>query len=254
MSTRIRSWVRPASWSRGPAAHRHRSVSHEQSDGAVRARGRRRPRRDPRHHAAHDHLGDTAAIARRTGAPVVCDDAVARLLVEAGVPRDHIRATVWGSSSRSPACDPASRVPSLVGRHPGQRPAGRRHPLAFVLETEPGVRLYHYGDTAIFDMSLIGTLYRPTVALLGCTVPKRLATSTPGRAGSSAARWTRTSAPGSPRCSACGWPSPVTTSSPTRGRPLPAARPRVRHDRLRRAVAPHVGETIELVPAELALS
>ena len=42
-------------------------------------------------------------------------------------------------------------------------------PLSFIIETEPGVRIYHFGDTAIFgDMKLIGQLHRPTVALLGC--------------------------------------------------------------------------------------
>jgi L-ascorbate metabolism protein UlaG (beta-lactamase superfamily) len=48
------------------------------------------------------------------------------------------------------------------------------NPIAFVVETEPGVRIYHYGDTCIFDMRLIGELYRPTVGLLGCTLPKEL--------------------------------------------------------------------------------
>jgi L-ascorbate metabolism protein UlaG (beta-lactamase superfamily) len=46
--------------------------------------------------------------------------------------------------------------------------------MAFIVETEPGCRVYHYGDTSIFDMSLIGELYRPTVGLLGCTVPREL--------------------------------------------------------------------------------
>jgi L-ascorbate metabolism protein UlaG (beta-lactamase superfamily) len=48
------------------------------------------------------------------------------------------------------------------------------------VETEPGVRVYHYGDTSVFDMRLIGELYRPTVGLLGCTVPFELLTRVPG--------------------------------------------------------------------------
>ena len=43
-------------------------------------------------HAAFDHYGDTAAIAKRTGAPVVCDAAVTAMLVDEGVPRDQIQA------------------------------------------------------------------------------------------------------------------------------------------------------------------
>ena len=48
------------------------------------------------------------------------------------------------------------------------------NPIAFIVETEPGVRIYHYGDSCIFDMRLIGELYRPTVGLLGCTLPREL--------------------------------------------------------------------------------
>jgi L-ascorbate metabolism protein UlaG (beta-lactamase superfamily) len=47
-------------------------------------------------------------------------------------------------------------------------------PLAFIVEPEPDVRIYHYGDTAIFDMRLFGELYRPTVGIFGCTDPIEL--------------------------------------------------------------------------------
>ena len=56
------------------------------------------------------------------------------------------------------------------------------NPIAFIVETEPGVRIYHYGDTCIFDMRLIGELYRPTVGLLGCTLPRELSHLIPGPA------------------------------------------------------------------------
>ena len=52
--------------------------------------------------------------------------------------------------------------------------------MAFIVELEPGVRIYHYGDTCVFDMRLIGELYRPTVGLLGCTVPRELLVRVPG--------------------------------------------------------------------------
>ena len=57
-------------------------------------------------------------------------------------------------------------------------------PLGFVVEPEDGVRVYHFGDSAIFsDMRLIGQLYRPTVGLLGCTQPKSLLASLNAGAG-----------------------------------------------------------------------
>ena len=41
-------------------------------------------------------------------------------------------------------------------------------PLSFIVEPEPGVRIYHFGDTTIFPgLRLIGELYRPTVGILG---------------------------------------------------------------------------------------
>lgn len=123
-------------------------------------------------HGAGDHLGDTAEIALRTGAPVVCGADVRLKLLEAGIPQEQVRQTVWGI---------VVRVGGVV-----VRPVECHHwssltlddgrivtgtPLAFIVETEPGVRVYHYGDTAIFDMRLIGKLYRPTAAIIGCSQP-----------------------------------------------------------------------------------
>ena len=47
-------------------------------------------------HAAYDHYGDTAAIAARTGAPIVCGGDVRRLLMDEGIPAAQIQATIWG--------------------------------------------------------------------------------------------------------------------------------------------------------------
>jgi L-ascorbate metabolism protein UlaG (beta-lactamase superfamily) len=132
-------------------------------------------------HAAFDHYGDTAAIAKRTGAPVVCDAAVRLMLIDAGVSADQITATTWGI------------VVEVAGLHvrpvechhwsSGTLSDGRQvvgNPIAFLVEPEPGVRIYHYGDTCVFDMRLIGELYRPTVGLLGCTLPRELSHLIPG--------------------------------------------------------------------------
>jgi len=127
-------------------------------------------------HSPTDHLGDAAAIAIRTGAPVVCGTDSRALLLERGVPAAQIRTTVWG-------------IQVLVGgvhvwpvecHHwaqarlmDGSFVTGT--PLGFIVEPEPGVRVYHFGDSAVFgDMRLIGQLYRPTVGILGCTQPKSL--------------------------------------------------------------------------------
>ena len=132
-------------------------------------------------HAAFDHYGDSASIAKRTGAPIVCDAAVMAMLMDEGVPRDQIRITTWGI-----VVEVAGLVVRPVECHhwsSGTLKDGRAvvgNPMAFIVETEPGIRIYHYGDTCVFDMRLIGELYRPTVGLLGCTVPHELAATLPG--------------------------------------------------------------------------
>lgn len=134
-------------------------------------------------HPPIDHLGDTAEIALRTGAPVVCGTDSAALLRERGVPGEQIRTTVWGIQVevggvhvRPVECHHWSQARLADGS------VITGTPLGFVVETEPGVRVYHFGDSAIFgDMALIGRLHRPTVGLLGCTQPKPLVpTFSPG--------------------------------------------------------------------------
>jgi len=132
-------------------------------------------------HAAFDHLGDAAEIALRTGAPVVCDGGVREILLDRGVPSEQVRATVWGIVVEVGGVV----VRPVECRHwsAGKLSDGRTAvgvPLAFIVETEPGVRIYHYGDTCYFDMCLIGEQYRPTVGLLGCTVPHELLVRVPG--------------------------------------------------------------------------
>lgn len=120
-------------------------------------------------HAAWDHMGDTAEIAKRTGAPVLCPGDVAEKLLEDGLPVDQVRPTVWGVCYsfgdilvRPVECHHWSAVSLKDGMVSGV-------PLSFIVETEPGVRIYHFGDTAIFPgMKMIGELYAPSVGILGC--------------------------------------------------------------------------------------
>ena len=134
-------------------------------------------------HAAFDHYGDTARIAKRTGAPVICDGAVRAMLIDEGVSPDQVSATTWGIVVKIAGL--TIRPVECHHWSSGTLSDGRQvfgNPIAFVVETEPGVRIYHYGDTCIFDMRLIGELYRPTVGLLGCTLPKELSHRIPGPA------------------------------------------------------------------------
>jgi L-ascorbate metabolism protein UlaG (beta-lactamase superfamily) len=124
-------------------------------------------------HAAWDHMADAAPIAIRTGAPVVCGTDTAALLEQDGVPPGQIRRTTNGIKVgagglvvRPVACAHWSQAKLADGR------VITGVPMAFVVEFEPGVRVYHFGDSAITaEMSLIGRVHRPTVGLLGVTQP-----------------------------------------------------------------------------------
>ncbi len=121
-------------------------------------------------HGAWDHFGDTAEIAARTGAPVVCPGDVAEKLFEEGLPVEQVRPVIWGVCYafgdfvvRPVECHHWSSVTLRDGR------VVAGVPLSFIFDTEPGVRIYHFGDTTIFPgMQMIGELYAPTVGILGC--------------------------------------------------------------------------------------
>jgi L-ascorbate metabolism protein UlaG (beta-lactamase superfamily) len=118
-------------------------------------------------HLAQDHLGDTAAIARRFGCPVVCGKEVAYFLRCQGVDPEQFRTLPWHGQV-NPLGIRVRSVPSMhasVGLAPdGQWLSGP--PMGFILYTED-CRIYHSGDSAIFgDMQLIGQLYQPNVGLL----------------------------------------------------------------------------------------
>jgi L-ascorbate metabolism protein UlaG (beta-lactamase superfamily) len=107
---------------------------------------------------------------------------VRALLLDQGLPSAQVRATVWGIVVevggvlvRPVECHHWSHARLADGRYVSGVPLG------FIVEMEPGVRIYHYGDTAIFgDMRLISELYRPTIGLLGCAQPRALADATAG--------------------------------------------------------------------------
>jgi L-ascorbate metabolism protein UlaG (beta-lactamase superfamily) len=124
-------------------------------------------------HAAWDHMQDAAPVALRTGAPVICGADTALLLGEAGVPERQIRKTVWGIRVRVGEFV----VKPVFSAHWSQAVLADGSivtgtPMAFVVETEPGVSVYHFGDSAVTkEMELIGRVHRPTVGLLGVTQP-----------------------------------------------------------------------------------
>lgn len=127
-------------------------------------------------HAAVDHLGDTESIARRTRAPIICGGEVRAYLMDKGIPGEQIRATTWGIAVEVAGI----KVQPLECHHWSQikMPDGSFAsgvPMAFIVYTDPGVRFYHYGDTAIFsDLKLQAELYQPTIGCIGIANPQEI--------------------------------------------------------------------------------
>jgi L-ascorbate metabolism protein UlaG (beta-lactamase superfamily) len=111
-------------------------------------------------HGHGDHIGDTVAIAKRTGAPVVAIVELAGELREEGVDvRDpNLGGTVkfdWGWVKLVPAWHTSTTPKGTVNT-----------PAGLVIKFEDTV-VYHLGDTCVFsDMALVGKRAPIDVALM----------------------------------------------------------------------------------------
>jgi L-ascorbate metabolism protein UlaG (beta-lactamase superfamily) len=128
-------------------------------------------------HGHGDHVGDTVAIAKATGAKVALNADMGHTFAALDwLPYEQmIRFNKSGSitplgpeititvvhaehSSEVLYTDPQTKKKSV---HPGGEPCG------YIIELENGFKIYHAGDTGVFaDMKLIGTYYKPDLALL----------------------------------------------------------------------------------------
>ncbi len=101
-------------------------------------------------HGHADHVGDTVAIAKRTGAPVIAITELAGELEEEGleVSNPNLGGTVttdWGWVKLVPAW------------HTSTTPKGTVNTPAGLLISFAGTIVYHLGDTALFsDLQLVG--------------------------------------------------------------------------------------------------
>jgi L-ascorbate metabolism protein UlaG (beta-lactamase superfamily) len=111
-------------------------------------------------HGHGDHLGDTVAIAQRTGATVVAIVELAGEIAEQGVltADPNLGGTVtldWGSVKLVPAW------------HTAVSPSGTAHTPAGLLIDFRGTTIYHLGDTCLFsDLQLVGRGRTIDVALV----------------------------------------------------------------------------------------
>jgi L-ascorbate metabolism protein UlaG (beta-lactamase superfamily) len=107
-------------------------------------------------HDHGDHLGDAINICKRTGATFVANIELGDFAKENGVK------TVEGLNIGGNVEVKGIRLLVTQALHTDSRGA----PTGVIIEGE-GKRVYHAGDTGLFgDMSLIGELYKPDLALI----------------------------------------------------------------------------------------
>lgn len=104
-------------------------------------------------HGHGDHIGDTVAIARRTGAPVISNYEIATWLQGQGIANAH------GMQHGGAHQFPFGRLKMTFAIHGSALPDGSNggNPAGFLLTTKDGKKIYDAADTGLFgDMRLIG--------------------------------------------------------------------------------------------------
>lgn len=103
-------------------------------------------------HGHGDHVGDTVAIARRTGATVIANYEIVQWLKQQGVSTTHDM-HIGGSHQF-----PFGVVQLTIAHHGSMLPDGSNggSPTGIIIRTADG-NIYHAGDTGLFyDMKLLG--------------------------------------------------------------------------------------------------
>lgn len=107
-------------------------------------------------HGHGDHVGDALAIARRTGAKVVCNYEISLWLAHEGLPESQVVGMQHGGGTGFPGI---GRVQLTLAFHGSMLPDGANggNPCGFLIAFEDGTKVYDAADTALFgDMALIG--------------------------------------------------------------------------------------------------
>ena len=131
-------------------------------------------------HGHFDHIGDAVALAKKTGARLVTNSALASNLAKiGGYPRKQMGLdTLMNIGGEIKIANGEIKVIMTPAVHSSGMPnpkAGANepdvvyggNPAGFIIKIKNGPVIYHSGDTAYFsDMRLIGLYHRPDLALI----------------------------------------------------------------------------------------
>jgi L-ascorbate metabolism protein UlaG (beta-lactamase superfamily) len=118
-------------------------------------------------HGHSDHVGETVAVAQKTGATVVAIHELSLILAGKGAPQ--VIGMNKGGTVSVAGCKVTMThaVHSSAVEEEGGKLIAAGDPSGFVVEFPNGFVAYHAGDTAVFkDMELIRELYHPELAML----------------------------------------------------------------------------------------
>ena len=104
-------------------------------------------------HGHGDHVGDSVAIAKRTGATVISNYEISVWLEQQGISKVH------GQQHGGGFNHPFGRVKLTLAFHGSALPDGSNggNPCGFLIYLNDGKKIYHAADTGLFgDMRLIG--------------------------------------------------------------------------------------------------
>lgn len=128
-------------------------------------------------HGHGDHTGDTAEIAKTTGAKVAMNADLGQTFAALGwVPMEQL--IRFNKSGAIQPLGPEITITMVRAEHSSEivdtdtetkkktvHPGGE--PVGYIIELEDGFKIYHAGDTGVFaDMAFIGSYYEPDLALL----------------------------------------------------------------------------------------
>jgi len=114
-------------------------------------------------HDHFDHVGDTIAIAKATGATVVAMFDIAAKLQADGLPKENV---LYGGFGRNIGGAVQIDGITLIMTE-AFHSSGTGSPAGYIIKLPGGATIYHAGDTGIFaNMQVYGSIYPMHVALL----------------------------------------------------------------------------------------
>ncbi len=124
-------------------------------------------------HGHFDHVGDSVALAKRTGAKLISSSDLGRALVAVGYPKDQAGFDTQGNCGGEIQAGDATviMVPAVHSSfvYDDQGVRGGGNPVGFVIKVKGGPTFYHTGDTDVtMDMKLIPERWGKIDVMLAC--------------------------------------------------------------------------------------